>query len=132
MATLGDAPTATAHPGGLAGRVISRRTALGLIGAAALTPAIRPARAAEPATIRAGVLKFGTVNWELDTIRRLGLDSENGIRIESVQVASNDATRIAFMAGDVDVIATDLLLAARLTAEARRSSIFPSLRARAA
>lgn len=117
MATLGDAPTATAHPGGLGSRIISRRAALGLLGAAALSPAIQPARAAAPATIRAGVLKFGTVNWELDTIRRLDLDSANGIRIESVQVASNDATRIAFMAGDVDVIATDLLLAARLTAE---------------
>lgn len=52
-----------------------------------------PALAAE--TIRIGVLKFGTVNWELSTIERHGLDQRNGFTLEVLQLASNQATTVA-------------------------------------
>jgi NitT/TauT family transport system substrate-binding protein len=68
-------------------------------------------------TIRIGVLKFGTVNWEIDTILHNKLDEANGIKVEMVVLASNDATKIAIQAGEVDVIVSDWLFVSRLRAE---------------
>jgi NitT/TauT family transport system substrate-binding protein len=68
-------------------------------------------------TVRVGVLKFGTVNWEIDTITHHGLDRANGIKVEPVVLASNDATRIAINAGAVDVIVSDWLFVSRQRAE---------------
>ena len=86
---------------------------LALAGALALSA--WQASAAE--TIRIGVLKFGTVNWEIDTILHNQLDEANGIDLEMVVLASNDATRIAIQAGEVDVIVSDWLFVSRLRAE---------------
>jgi NitT/TauT family transport system substrate-binding protein len=68
-------------------------------------------------TVRIGVLKFGTVNWEIDTIIHHGLDEKNGFHLEMVVLASNDATRIAINAGEVDVIVSDWLFVSRQRAE---------------
>ena len=37
--------------------------------------------AAEP-LLRVGVLKFGTVNWELDVLRHHGLDRKHGFELD--------------------------------------------------
>ncbi len=68
-------------------------------------------------TVRVGVLKFGTVNWEIDTIVHNKLDEANGFKLEQVVLASNDATRIAINAGEVDVIVSDWLFVSRQRAE---------------
>lgn len=68
-------------------------------------------------TIRVGVLKFGTVNWEIDTILQNKLDAANGVKLEMVILASNDATKIAIQAGEVDVIVSDWLFVSRQRAE---------------
>ena len=68
-------------------------------------------------TVRIGVLKFGTVNWEVDTIIHNKLDEANGFKLEPVVLASNDATRIAINAGEVDVIVSDWLFVSRQRAE---------------
>jgi NitT/TauT family transport system substrate-binding protein len=68
-------------------------------------------------TVRVGVLKFGTVNWEIDTITHHGFDRANGIKVEQVVLASNDATRIAINAGAVDVIVSDWLFVSRQRSE---------------
>jgi NitT/TauT family transport system substrate-binding protein len=65
------------------------------------------------ATIRLGVLKFGTVNWELNVIKHHGLDLEAGINLDVVGLANKDATAIAFNAGDVDLIVTDWIWTSR-------------------
>ncbi|MGE0213129.1 MAG: ABC transporter substrate-binding protein [Parvibaculaceae bacterium] len=78
---------------------------------AALLLAALPVDAAEK--IRVGVLKFGTVNWELSTIRHHRLDAAEGIDLEVLELASEDATGIALQAGSVDVIVTDWLLVSR-------------------
>ncbi len=75
--------------------------------------------------ISVGVLPFGTVLWEIETIRRAALDTENGLTFRPVQLATNDAARIAFQAGQVDTIVTDLLLAARLRNEGRKVKFIP-------
>lgn len=68
-------------------------------------------------TVRIGVLQFGTVNWEIDTILHNKLDEANGFKLEQVVLASNDATRIAINAGEVDVIVSDWLFVSRQRAE---------------
>jgi NitT/TauT family transport system substrate-binding protein len=79
--------------------------------------AIVAVRAGAAETIRVGVLKFGTVNWEIDTIVHNKLDEANGIKAEMVVLASNDATKIALQAGEVDVIVSDWLFVSRQRAE---------------
>ncbi|PWW01702.1 NitT/TauT family transport system substrate-binding protein [Hoeflea marina] len=59
--------------------------------------------------IRIGVLKFGTVNWELDTLKRHGLDARYGLDVEMVPFAGEDATNVALRAGAVDMIVSDWL-----------------------
>ena len=60
-----------------------------------------------------GVLRFGTVSWEIDVIRHHGLDSDAHIAIEPVELAAAQAAQVALQAGDVDVIVADWLFVAR-------------------
>ena len=64
-----------------------------------------PARAAE--TIRLGLLAFGTVQWEIDTMRAEGRDAAAGIRVEPVELAGKDGASVALLGGSVDAIVTD-------------------------
>ena len=59
-------------------------------------------------TIKVGVLKFGTINWEMELIKQLALDDEHGFQLEVVPVASKNAAAVALQAGAVDVILTDI------------------------
>lgn len=72
----------------------------------ALLIAAGPAFGAEPPQIKVGILKFGTVNWELSVIAE-GLDRKHGFTLTRVDFADKDATSIALQSGDVDVIVTD-------------------------
>ena len=67
--------------------------------------------------IRIGVLRFGTVAWELDVMRRHGFDTARGVTIDAVEFASAQAAQIALQAGRVDMILVDWLWVA-----AQRSS----------
>ncbi|SFJ45583.1 NitT/TauT family transport system substrate-binding protein [Phyllobacterium sp. CL33Tsu] len=64
-------------------------------------------------TVRIGVLKFGTVNWELDTIKFHKFDEKHGIDLDIRFFAGEDATNVAMMAGDVDIIVSDWLWVSR-------------------
>jgi NitT/TauT family transport system substrate-binding protein len=92
--------------------------------AAALTAQVRPARSLER-IVKVGVLPFGTVGWETETIRLNAFDEANGFRLEEIKLASSEAARIAFSSGAVDTIVTDLLWAARLRAEGRNVRFLP-------
>lgn len=78
-----------------------------------------PGRAAgaETPPVRVGVLKFGTVSWELDTIKHHGLDAAEGLDLRVVELASNQATQVALQGGAVDVIVSDWLWVSRQRAE---------------
>ncbi len=82
------------------------------------------ASAADP-VVRVGVLKFGTVNWELKSMKHHGLDAANGFSLEIVPFAGGDATRIALLGGDVDVIVSDWLWVSRQRAEGRGFAFSP-------
>ena len=45
--------------------------------------------AADLGTMKVGVLKFGTVNWELDVIKANGLDTKEGFTLEVVGLSSS-------------------------------------------
>lgn len=75
--------------------------------------------------LRVGVLKFGTVNWELDTILKQGLDKQFGVELEVVPLASKSATQVAIQGGAVDVIVTDWLWVSRQRASGRDYTFVP-------
>lgn len=76
-------------------------------------------------TIRVGVLKFGTVSWELDVIERNRLDEAAGVEVEVVELATNNATAVALQAGAVDVIVTDWLWVTHQRADGAGYSFVP-------
>lgn len=97
---------------------ISRRALL--LGSLAVAGAqFVPSGAQAGGTLKIGVLKFGTVNWEIDVIKANGLDAKNGVAVEMTELASNDATRIALQGGEVHAIVSDFLWAARMRAEGK-------------
>lgn len=71
------------------------------------------AKAAEPTAIRIAVLKFGTVNWELDVVRHHGLDKTKGIDVEVLPLANKQATTVALQGGSADIIVTDWVWVSR-------------------
>jgi len=92
----------------------SRRDILFQTAASIATLAVlRPfaARAAE--TVRIGALKFGTVSWELDTIKHHKLDTRNGIDLDIMYFAGEDASNVAMLGGEVDMIVSDWLWVSR-------------------
>jgi NitT/TauT family transport system substrate-binding protein len=93
--------------------VISRRNVIRLMGLtlAAMPSGRSPALAASK--VRLGALKFGTVSWELDTIKHHGFDADNGIDLDVIYFAGEDATNVAMLAGGVDIIVTDWLWVSR-------------------
>ncbi|WP_353641167.1 ABC transporter substrate-binding protein [Mesorhizobium sp. WSM2239] len=97
--------------------VISRRGALRLaaLGMAAMLSATGAARA--EAKVRVGVLKFGTVSWELDTLKHHKFDAANGIDLEILYFAGEDATNVAMLAGEIDIIVSDWLWVSRQRSE---------------
>jgi NitT/TauT family transport system substrate-binding protein len=76
---------------------------------------VGPARA--DGRLRIGTLKFGSVNWVLDTIAAERLDAREGVEIERVELASNQSLAVAFQSGDVDLIVSDWFWAMRQRSE---------------
>src|SRR5687768_11310269 len=66
-----------------------------------------PALAAETLTI--GVQESGTVQWEIQTIKDLGLDAKHGLDLDIRPLADSRAGQIALLAGAVDVILSDFV-----------------------
>ena len=68
---------------------------------------------ARPMRVRIGVLRFGTVSWEVDVMRRHALDAAAHVTIEPVELATAQAAQVALQAGQVDMIVVDWLWVAR-------------------
>ncbi len=65
------------------------------------------------AAVRVGALKFGTVEWEVDVMRRHGLDRAHGIRVDPVDFAGSPAAQVALQGGRVDTVVLDWLWVSR-------------------
>jgi NitT/TauT family transport system substrate-binding protein len=63
--------------------------------------------------IRIAVLKFGTVSWQLDVIKRHRLDQAEGIDLDPMELAAPQATLVALQAGETDMAVSDWLWVAR-------------------
>jgi len=93
-------------------RPLSRRRLLLASLALGVAPRLS-APADELPVVRLGVLKFGTVNWELDVLRRHGFDRAHSVTVEPLELAAKDGAAVALQGGAVDVILTDWLWVAR-------------------
>lgn len=102
--------------------LMTRAARVGALCLLALAAALRPADAGP---VKLGVLKFGTVNWEIDVIKTNGLDKAEGIDLQLVELANTGATAVALQAGSVDVIVTDWLWVTRQRAEGARFTFVP-------
>jgi NitT/TauT family transport system substrate-binding protein len=96
--------------------MLARRRLCALLLAAGLRPAVAVAAPA----IRVGVLRFGTVSWELDVIRAHGLAA-----VEMRELAAPQAAQIALQAGQVDAIVVDWMWVARQRATGADWSFVP-------
>ena len=63
--------------------------------------------------IRVGVLAYGTVNWELDTVKHHSLDREEGVELVVTKFSGKNASAIALQGGAVDAIVTDWIWVSR-------------------
>ncbi|GAA4250980.1 ABC transporter substrate-binding protein [Azospirillum formosense] len=81
--------------------------------------------AADRPTVTIGVLKFGTVSWELDVIRHHRLDEAAGFELKLMELASSQAAQIALQGGAVDMIASDWLWVARQRAAGADLTFIP-------
>ena len=89
--------------------MIARRALLGT----GLAAAALPLDAAPQPAIRVGVLRYGTVSWEVDVIRHHALDAAAQFAVVPVELAAAQAAQVALQAGHVDMIVIDWLWVAR-------------------
>lgn len=75
--------------------------------------------------VKVGVLKWGTVNWELQTLLKEKLDDKNNYKLEVVGLANKNATATAFQGGEVDVIITDYIWVNRQRADGANFTFVP-------
>ncbi|PRO70976.1 ABC transporter substrate-binding protein [Alteromonas alba] len=83
------------------------------------------ARAADLPEIRVGVLKYGTLNWELDLAEAKQLPEQYGFKLTRVALGSPQALSVALQGGAVDMIVGDWLWAARQFDEGRLYHFYP-------
>lgn len=68
-------------------------------------------------TLRVGMLKFGTVSWEMAVMQAHDLAAKQGVDLKVIPFASENALSVALHGGKVDLIVSDWLWAARQRAE---------------
>ncbi len=98
--------------------IARRRVVLGGL-AMAVTAPMAPAWAqgtgiqgvGEP--LKVAAVKFGSVNWLLDTIRAEGLDKTIGLSLAPIELSNNQAGPISLLSGGSDVIVSDWTWALR-------------------
>ncbi len=113
-----------AKPGCIGGMVLLWLHAL-LGSAAALASGGPLAAAPTLGEIRVAALKFGTLNWELETIRRQQFDRQAGFKLEVIELAGMSATRTALMSGAADVIVADWIWVTRQRAMGQALQFVP-------
>lgn len=80
---------------------------------------------AETQVIRVGVLAFGTVNWELDTLQFHGLDQRHGVKIVVTRLSGKNASAVALQGAEVDAIVSDWIWVSRQRSSGADYSFVP-------
>ena len=73
--------------------------------------AAAPAQAADP--LRLAIQATGTFGWELAVAKSHGLDKQAGLDIQTSELATTEAGKIALVGGGADIILSDWLWVAR-------------------
>ncbi len=81
--------------------------------------------ASEKTTIRLGILPFGTVNWEITALKKLGLLDTTEYHLNIQPVANPQAGKIALLANSVDVIVSDWIWVSRQRSSGFDISFYP-------
>jgi len=76
--------------------------------------------------VRVGVLKFGTVNWEIDVIKHHQLDKKFQFDLTVTALASKNASAVALQSKAVDIILSDWLWVNRQRFEQRMYTMYPT------
>jgi len=77
------------------------------------------------ADIKLAVLKYGTVNWELNVIKEHKLDEKYNIDIDVTYLTNKNASAIALMSNAVDMIVTDWVWVSRQRDKGKDFSLIP-------
>ncbi len=76
--------------------------------------------------IRVAVQRTGSLAWELDVIRTHGLDRKADLEVETIELASTEAGKIALKGGSADLMLSDWLWVARERALGDSLVFYPS------
>ena len=76
--------------------------------------------------VRVGVLKYGTVNWEIDVIKHHQLDKKFQFELKVTSLASKNASAVALQSHAVDIILSDWLWVNRQRFEHKTYTMFPT------
>jgi NitT/TauT family transport system substrate-binding protein len=90
---------------------------------AAFLVAASSARGAE--TVRFAMQKTGTAVWELNVIRAHRLDLQADLTIETIDLASPEAGKIALIGGAADIVVSDWLWVSRERSSGTRLVFYP-------
>jgi NitT/TauT family transport system substrate-binding protein len=80
---------------------------------------------ADKKTLRVGILAFGTVNWELTTLKSLDYLKNADFEIKIQAVANPQAGKIALQSGAVDVIVSDWVWVSRMRSTGSDFTFYP-------
>src|SRR6202162_3802791 len=90
-----------------------RRTFAVAVAALIAAGATIPSGASAADRIRLVAQRTGTLAWELDVIKAHGLDKKANLDIETLELASTEAGKIALKGGSADIIVSDWTWVAR-------------------
>lgn len=90
-----------------------------------LLAALQSVAATELPQVRVAALKFGTLNWELETIRQQAFDKQQGIELKVTLLAGMSATRTALLSGSADVIVADWIWVSRQRQQGQKLQFLP-------
>ncbi len=75
--------------------------------------------------LKIAVLKFGSVNWELNVLKHHGLDKKFNLKIKKFQMTNKDAAAVAFLSDTVDIFVTDWLWVSRQRYKGKNFTFLP-------
>ena len=75
--------------------------------------------------LKIAVLKYGSVNWELDVLHHHKLDKKFDLNIKKVQVTNKDAAAIAFLSETVDIFVTDWIWVSKQRYQGKKFAFLP-------
>ena len=83
------------------------------------------AGAAQPTTLRLGILAFGTAAWEIEAMQQEKSATNAAFTVEVHPVANPEAGKIALQSGAVDLIVSDWIWVSRARANGKDFTFYP-------